>query len=333
MDAQPLLTIPNASEYLLSSFKQFQAIVGDEAQARRFFAIAMNVVEQVPKVLQCSRSSFRNALIEAARLDLEPNSVQQLCWIIPRGKEARLEMGYRGLVQLVLRDGGVKSVWSNLVYNGEDFDYDGGTNKIQHCPFALIETPLDEMVAAYACAKLHSGEVQNAIMPRAQLEAARKMSKSTAYDGPFASEMYKKTPLKRLCKTLPLRSPDVARAAWIEDEKEGVVPDPEPAQERTVFEFNTAAVDTNEEAEARGEEVVVIDASEETREEVNDRISRTWKRLEELDALPELTKPENWGYDIRWRYYQSEKCGDDEALEFANFLTRCMLEAEREQRS
>lgn len=363
---QPLATIENAKEYMLASFRQFESIVGNAAQCKRFFALALNVLEQVPRILQCPRNSFRNALVEAARLDLEPNTVQQHCWIIPRAEKkgsrpiARLEMGYRGLVQLVLRDGGVKKVWSNLVFEGDRFDYDGGTDTIDHVPhYAWGQKDLGMMKGAYACAVLASGETQNARMDCEALDEARKLSRSSAYDGPFAAEMYKKTPLKRLCKLLPLRSPDVARVADIEDEHEGVVPDPVIKLEPRIYRTELTAEDTHgdglvpvpvgvekpEPIELLPQSVEVFehdqevlkremtksgahsvsrgDASEETRQELIGRIFRTWERLGELNAQPSLSRD--------MELYVCDSVSDADVLEFANSLTRQMLEAEREQ--
>lgn len=323
IEGQPLATVEGAREYLFSSFRQFQSIVGSEERSKRYLGIAIHCIEQVPRLLECPRSSFRNALIEAARLDLEPNSVQQLCWIIPRAEKkggrptARLEVGYRGLAQLVMRDGAVKSVWTMAVDEADEFIRTEGTDRvlIHNLANKFHDGSVETMVAAYACAKLHNDEVMYRIMDREELEAARKLSRSSAYDGPFAMEMYLKTPLKRLCKLLPLSSPEIARdvaaTARLEDELEGVVPDHEEPQPPKI-----------EVIEIQKEEAL----PQETRDEVNQRIEQTWGELADMDACPQLTKR-------GWQWYLTPDCEDDLAVEFADYLKRKLLDAERENRA
>lgn len=327
VEQQPLATIEDAKEYLLGSFRQFQSIVGSAEKSKRYFGIAIHCLEQNPQLLECPRTSFRNSLVEAARLDLEPNSVQQLCWIIGRRQEkggrpiARLEVGYRGLAQLVMRDGAVKSVWAMAVDEKDEFRREEGTKRVlvhnQRNHFS--DGSVDSMVAAYACAKLHNDEVMYRVMDREELEAARKLSRSSAYNGPFAMEMYLKTPLKRLCKTLPLRSPDVARVVaetvHLEDELEDTAPAPievEPGPGEGIG----LHIDGPE------KETVL---PEESREELDARIGRTWQYLDELEDTPELQQHP-------MEYYAGEECDTGTKREFADYLAREMLKAERRAR-
>lgn len=352
VEQQPLATIEDAKEYLLGSFRQFQSIVGSAEKSKRYFGIAIHCLEQNPQLLECPRTSFRNSLVEAARLDLEPNSVQQLCWIIGRRQEkggrpiARLEVGYRGLAQLVMRDGAVKSVWAMAVDEKDEFLREEGTKRVlvhnQRNHFS--DGSVDSMVAAYACAKLHNDEVMYRVMDREELEAARKLSRSSAYNGPFAMEMYLKTPLKRLCKTLPLRSPDVARVVaetvHLEDELEDTAPapeeglgTPEPYPTTKDQRQGAAAADALEadprvgaNSVMRGEEPqkeTVL--PQETREELDARIGRTWQYLDELEDTPELQQHP-------MEYYAGEECDTGTKREFADYLAREMLKAERRAR-
>lgn len=337
VEMAPLANVEEAKEYLLGSFRQFTSIVRDKKTAQRYFGIAIHCLEQVPRLMECPRSSFRNALLESARLDLEPNSVQQLCWIVPRAQVkggrpiARLEVGYRGLAQLVFRDGAVRKVWAMAVDEADEFIRREGSEQV------LIHNPANQhregtvktMVAAYACAKLENGEVMRRVMDRGELECARKLSNSSAYNGPFAMEMYLKTPLKRLCKILPLRTQGrrVAETIDMEDEKHDIAPEPvavEVAEVQEKTDVTSQPVDgTSHPTDGTSPAPKSPTAlPQETRAEVNARILRTWEHLLDLDKIPRLTtKPFDW--------YVGKEITLGEMREFADYLAREMLKAER----
>ncbi len=336
VEMQPLATIEDAKNYMLASFKQFDSIVGSVEKAKRFFAIGLHCIEQVPRILDCPRSSFRNSLLEAARLDLEPNSVQQFAWIIPRAQKkgarpvARLEIGYRGLIQLVRRDGGVKDIWATAIDDADEFRREEGTiRRIVHKQAnQLRDGTVATMVGAYACALLHNDVVTYKVMDREELDAARALSRSSAYEGPFAMEMYLKTPIKRLCKTLPLKAPDVAQAVALEDLHENIVPDPIEVQVEKVERQEAMDADAIEtEAIIDGhfaeQDIEKVELPEETREEINERIWGNWTLLSNLNALPQVQKPPE-------HYTGPAPIGV--AREFADFLSRLVLKAERANR-
>jgi phage RecT family recombinase len=341
-EMQPLATVKDAKNYMWASHNQFAAIVQDKELALRYFAIGLHVIEQVPRLLECPRSSFRNALVEAARLDLEPNSVQQLCWIIPRAQQkggrpiARLEVGYRGLAQLVFRDGAVKKVWCCAVDEADEFIRKEGTEQVlihnQANPHR--DGTVKTMVNAYAVAKLWNNETMYKVMDREELEAARALSKSSAYDGKFAMEMYLKTPIKRLCKLLPLKRPEIAKNIGdtidLEDNLEDLPPSRKEFEEPAgdVYEVQT------ERAPIPGETVTVdyeeekkTELPKESREEVNERIKGNWMLLEKMDALPTHDNPPE--------HYQAVAT-DKRALAYADCLSRLVLagqsKARREER-
>lgn len=320
LEMQPLASVDDAKNYMVQSFRQVQSLVGDKAG--RYLAIALHCIEQTPRILDCPRSSFRNALVEACRLDLEPNSVQQFAWIIPRALKrgerpiARLEVGYRGLIQLVRRDGGVKDIWALGVDKEDEFLREEGTRRgiVHRQANQMRDGRVESLVGAYACALLHNDVTTYKVMDREQLEAARKLSKSSAYDGEFAMEMYLKTPIKRLCKTLPLKDPRVADVIDLEDKKENIAPDP------IVAEVEVVEVSDEPEPEREPERV---ELPVETREEVNERIRGNYKLLVELDEEPSFQNPVE---------HYLEEAEHGRALKYADKLSRLVLKAERANR-
>ena len=333
VEMQPLATVEDAKNYMLASFKQFDSIVGSVEKAKRFFAIGLHCIEQVPRILDCPRSSFRNALIEAARLDLEPNSVQQFAWIIPRAQKkgarpiARLEIGYRGLIQLVRRDGGVKDIWATAIDDADEFRRTEGTVRgiVHKQANPLRDGTVATMIGAYACALLHNDVTTYKVMDREELDAARNLSRSSAYEGPFAMEMFLKTPIKRLCKTLPLKDPHVSQAVALEDLHENIVPDPMEVQVETVERQEALDAEAIVDGHFAEQDAEKVELPEETREELRERIVGNWGILMQLGEVPQLKK-----HTIE--YYTSYSCDVAVMREFADFLSREVLKAERANR-
>jgi hypothetical protein len=129
-------------------------------------------------------------------------------------------------------------------------------------------------------------------------------------------EMYLKTPIKRLCKTLPLKDPRVAEVIDLEDTHENIVPDPVEAEVEVVNVESDAASPEPE------REPQVVELPKETRAEINLRIKGNWELLLDMDKIPTLKK-------LPVEHYVSVDCEDKVALEFANYLSVKVLEAER----
>lgn len=210
-----LATLKNAADMLrVQNFTQFLDIFGDEKKARNFCGLVYACFQNEPKLLQCTRESVLTSVLQAAECDLVPGSAMQHCFLIPYKTHCQLQIGYRGLAEMVQREGAVKKVWANIVYQDEvdagRFEVDFGSgHRLRHDrdPFrddppsweGLLEAG---MCGAYACAELASGAVNFEVAGLVPLKQARAMSRSDAWKE-WASEMVKKFPLKRLCKRLP----------------------------------------------------------------------------------------------------------------------------------
>lgn len=211
-----LATIHQAQNYLcVSNRPQFtQIFSGDEGKATRFLALALGVLQQNPKLLACEERTIRDSLLQAAECDLVPGSAMQHCFLVPYKRTCQLQIGYRGLAEMVQREGAVKKVWGNIVYQDEVDEgkfvvHSGGQHELIHNRDPFREDPpswsklLEEgLCGAYACAELATGAVNFEVVGLDVLERAKAMSRSDAWDQ-WATEMVKKFPLKRLCKRLP----------------------------------------------------------------------------------------------------------------------------------
>jgi recombination protein RecT len=181
---------------------QIKAALPAHMTPDRMARIAMTAIRQTPKLLSCDATSLFGAIITASQLGLEPG-IQGQCYIIPYGREAQLIPGYRGLIDLAIRSGKVRSIEAHAVRAGDVFICEFGLDpKLSH---RVDYASRGELVAVYAIATLADGHRQIEVMSKADVDKIRSRSKS-AGSGPWVTdyeEMARKTVTKRLCKYLP----------------------------------------------------------------------------------------------------------------------------------
>jgi recombination protein RecT len=191
---------------------QMARIIPTGMSTDRMARLVINEVRKTPKLGQCNPASFFGAVMAATQLGLEPGPLGH-CYLIPFKDEVTLQIGYKGLLELVNRSGKVDSVYAVAVYESDIFDYELGLNPdIKHKPCG--DTDPKRLTYVYAVARIKGmSQPRIEVMSRMEVDGIRKRSqsassgRSTPWDTDYA-EMAKKTVLKRLCKTLPLASQD-----------------------------------------------------------------------------------------------------------------------------
>lgn len=212
------------------------AILPAGLSAERFEAVTIQAIAKNPQLMEADPSSVVMAVLEAAQLGLEPTGSLSRAWLVTyRSKEsprplAQLMIGYQGLVDLARRSGEVEKVWARVVYNGDEFTVEyGSTERIIHHP-RLGATDPASITHVYAIALLKGGQQMFEVMTRDEVERVRARSRA-ANSGPWVTdtgEMYKKTVVRRLAKSLPLTAE--AREAIARDDEREFAPRPEPEQ-------------------------------------------------------------------------------------------------------
>ena len=156
---------------------------------------------------RCTPESIALAAYDAATLGLPVNKLG-LAWLVPFGQEAKLQIGYRGYIQLVIESGFVLDVSAECAYSNDKFKYILGSN-----PSIFHEPPITgsrgNFIAVYAIARLANGLLKHVVMSKEQVEHIKSKSKSSG-NGPWVTdydEMAKKSVIKRLCKSLPYNTP------------------------------------------------------------------------------------------------------------------------------
>lgn len=203
----------------------------------RFTRMALSTLNTTPKLMECSQMSFLGALMNAAQLGLEPNTVLGQAYLIPyknKGKmECQFQIGYKGLIDLAYRNEQVQIIQAQCVYENDEFEYELGLeSKLKHRP-ALSDR--GSLLLVYALFKLKNGGYGFEVMSKEDIDShAKKYSQSfnSSYS-PWKTnyeEMAKKTVVKKLLKYAPIKS-DFATAT---------------AQDETIKSFDNSVIDMSE---------------------------------------------------------------------------------------
>jgi recombination protein RecT len=172
-------------------------------------SVIATVAASIP-LQRCTSESIALAAYDAATLGLPVNKLG-LAYLVPFGQEAKLQIGYRGYIQLVIESGFVLDVNAECVYSKDKFKYILGSN-----PSIFHEPNLGQrgnFIAVYAIARLSNGLLKHVVMSKEQVEHIKSKSKSSS-NGPWVTdydEMAKKTVIKRLCKLLPYNLPGLQK--------------------------------------------------------------------------------------------------------------------------
>lgn len=178
------------------------AVLPAHVDRRRFSQMVLMAVKQAPDLAGCfatqqGGASFLLAVGQAAIVGLEPNTPTQECWILPRKasrkdgghQEAKLEIGYRGLLKLARRTGNVRTVVAEVVYEADHFLWERGLadDRFEHRPAAAARSDRGAITHAYAIVRFHDGGYQFHICDRDDLDARRAMSDSWKADQKYGN--------------------------------------------------------------------------------------------------------------------------------------------------
>lgn len=217
--ASPALQKFDSVAKLLQSEKVQSAIaraLPKHLTAERMIRVAMTAIQKVPKLAECDQRSLINAIVQCSELGLEPNTPLQHAYLIPfynkntKRSEVQVIPGYRGLIALARRSNQVNGIYAEIVYENDFFEVSFGLEKnLIHKP-DLNREDRGAMIGAYAVAKFKDGYTDFEYMSAAEIEKIRKRSMA-GDSGPWKTdtgEMWRKTPIRRLCKRLPMSIED-----------------------------------------------------------------------------------------------------------------------------
>lgn len=174
--------------------------------------------------------SLMHALLEAARLGLEPGTDQY--YLVPYGSEVTGIVGYQGEIELIYRAGAVSSIKAEIVYSNDEFEFTPDMPVPKHRPDWFGDR--GEMIGVYAYAVMKDGATSRVIVAgRADIERVKAMSRGADHpESPWVKwpdRMWLKTAVHQLAKWVPTSAEyrrEVARADAAADHTADQAPAP-----------------------------------------------------------------------------------------------------------
>jgi recombination protein RecT len=195
-------------------FPSMKAMLPVTVTPEKMMRHALAACSRTPLLLECTRESWMLAMLMSSQTGLEPSTPLGHAYLIPYrnrkvGKmEVQFQVGYKGLVCLAMRGTPGMSPNAQVVYAGDNFDYDLGQAFVHH----RRGTERGKLIAVYAQAWLPNATKPIVeVMEESDVYAIR--SKSAAFrsggmtpwsDKDTEPQMWRKTAWKRLANYLPL---------------------------------------------------------------------------------------------------------------------------------
>lgn len=241
--------VKQTRDLLFARRAEFAEALAGRVDPEVFLRVAHQAITRNPALLQGTKESLLMALSEAASLGLLPTGVMGEAYLIPRrnkktGKvEVQFQPGYRGLVTLCRRSGGVKNIIPGTIYEGDTYAIEMGTDRRLHHIPTLDPAQRGAPIIYYAIARMPDGSTEFWYKTRAAVEQIRARSTS-ADDGPWKTDyepMAWKTVIREFVKYLPMSSHEVAAALEADNREYDARPD-----NRAVDALNRALDDTDD---------------------------------------------------------------------------------------
>jgi recombination protein RecT len=151
-------------------------------------------------VSQWSVPSVVESLTKCCQWELVPDNIQAC--LIPYGKELTFQPMYMGLLEMAYRTGVFKSIVSNVVYEGDHFEYNlGGDCYINHQ--LDLKGKRNIPLAAYADVKLAGGGRIVKVMTMAEINKIKNSAKTKNVWNSWFDPMCCKTVIKQVFKLCP----------------------------------------------------------------------------------------------------------------------------------
>lgn len=165
-----------------------------------------------PYLIECAQhypDHFVNALKGVVLTGTTLNPSLKLAYLVPYKGKVELQFSYMGKKSFAVNTGLVLNIESYLVYNGELFEIEQGSNAhITHKPNPWGAKKKDEILGGYYLIKYANGAMQFDTMPIDEIEGIKKRSpsvgkgKQSPWDTDY-TEMCKKTLINRAYKQIP----------------------------------------------------------------------------------------------------------------------------------
>ena len=232
---------------------------GTEERFLQEASFLLRAVNDTPALQECSPNSIAAVLVNIASTGLSLNPVQKLCYIIPRNtkiktpggqdrweKRAMVEPSYMGLMKLATDSGAVRHFEAQVVYKGDEFDYDIVDKKPRtHKPYWTMGRQRGPLIGVYGFATLADGSVIPEHMGADEVQKIRSKSDNAAgaIFQDWEGEMARKSLVKRLQKYVPRTEKSEAFLQAVDLDNAGFDLAPGPRQPNAPAELAPAEQD------------------------------------------------------------------------------------------
>lgn len=276
---------------------KFQEVL--KGKENEFVASLLSVVTNNNLLVKASNESIMTAAMKAAVLNLpiEPSLGQ--AYIVPYGREAQFQLGYKGLIQLAQRSGKYKSINSGVVYKSQFISYNPLFEELE----IDFTQPQDEVVGYFAAFKLLNGFEKVTYWTKEQAYAHGKRFSKSFNNGPWKSDfdaMAQKTLLKQIISKYGPLSIEMEQAIVADNETENekaapidvtpqeteslddILGNPTVSKEESVENPQAAAEEPQNKVAVSKTETTTPKVDEETGEVLDGEQGELFKELEEL---------------------------------------------------
>lgn len=175
--------------------------------ADRMVRVVLTAINRTPKLLQCTKESMWQSVLDCASLGLFPDALGR-AYLVPFKDKCQLIIGYKGLIDLAYRSERIASIQVVVVREGDEFIREPlGMPPIKH---KIIEAPGDPFrKATHFYSVIYLKDCANPsidVMSLREVKEIQARSKAKD-DGPWITdfeEMGKKTVLRRHMKVMPM---------------------------------------------------------------------------------------------------------------------------------
>jgi len=206
-----------------------ELLEGSSMTPAQFKQIVINELKRSPKLQEAfvkNPASLFASILHCAEMGLNPSQMVGEFYFIPYRDSITPILGYKGLITLLMRSSKVKKIWSEVVYEDDDFEYELGLEpKLLHTPNHLAVRNSKNIKCIYACAKIDN-DVIFKVMFKNEIQNIINMSKvpnELFFNDKKDPEqwMAKKTVLKQLAKLMPKDDDRLKKAVSMDDNIEG----------------------------------------------------------------------------------------------------------------
>lgn len=164
------------------------AVAGRFLQPDRLLKLCVNTIRRTPNLLKCDPQTVLGAMMATTALGLEPNTPQQLAFLIPYSNrrkvgnewksvyECQFQIGARGFTALAYRSPHVRSLQAESIHRGDRFRSTVGTNGLFEYEKALVDR--GELIGAFSYVRLQGDAEVACVLPLEEIHKIRARSEA-----------------------------------------------------------------------------------------------------------------------------------------------------------